>query len=127
MARARTEGTHSYAEYDVGRSFSSRSLSDRFTGGFDRIRRTDVRATHERLWSKAPAFCGVGFVALIAWILASVLKLAVPAKWTVLTWLLGAIGFVGKWVFFICAGIMILLYVVGLFFRFTNWLKNTRW
>ena len=122
MARARTgDTTHSYAAYDTGRVRGS------FMPSFDRIRNTDVRKTHEKLWGRSSTFCGVGFVALIVWILAAVLKLAIPAKWTVLTWLLGAIGFVGKVVFFICAGIMILLFVVGLFFRFTDWLKNTRW
>ena len=124
MARRKPGENHSYAEYDPN---YERSLREEWREMNPFNRGESVRTKHEIWWGKSSYFAGVGFVALIVWIASLLLKLMIPAKWKVITWIIGAIGFVGKWVFFICAGLLILLFVIGLFFKFSDWLKNTKW
>ncbi len=120
MARIKDEnGTHSYADYNP-------NLLGGLKEKFHNYKGADAHKLHEQLWSKSSVFCGVGFVAIIVWIFGAILKLAIPSKWF-LHGLIGALSGIGKIVFLICAGIMLLLLAVGLFFKFINWLKQTRW
>jgi len=129
---------HSYGSYDFGHGSSAQNwfsnwrnsanaASDSENWTQNDYRFSDARKTHERLWSNTALFAGVGFVAFIIWIATLLLKLLFPAKWTFIQGLLGIIGFVGKWVFFIAAGLIILLYVIGWFFKFCDWLRNKHW
>jgi hypothetical protein len=127
------EHEYSYSGYDPG-GFGSP------TGGFlNRLRATNAAnirqhfgdsvsngytKLHDKIWSKLTLFTGVGFIALVAWLAAKVLKLAVPAKWTFLYGLLGVIETIGWWVLVICAGILILGWLVGAFAKFQDWLKS---
>lgn len=124
MARRKPGENHSYAEYDPN---YKRNLRDEWNeiNPFNRGR--GARAKHELWWGRSAYFAGVGLVALIVWAIVSIPKQMVPSKWKVATWLVGAIGFVSKWVLLICAGLLILLLVIGLFFKFSDWLKDTKW
>jgi hypothetical protein len=124
MARVKPGESHSYAEYDPN---YERSLREEWREMNPFNRGKSVRTKHEIWWGKSSYFAGVGFIAFIVWIASLLLESMIPAKWKVITWIIGAIGFVGKWVFFICAGLIILLFVIGLFFKFSDWLKNTKW
>ena len=124
MARVKPGESHSYAEYDPN---YGRSLREEWREMNPFNRGKSVRTKHEIWWGKSSYFAGVGFIAFIVWIASLLLKSMIPAKWKVITWIIGSIGFVGKWVFFICAGLLILLFVIGLFFKFSDWLKNTKW
>ena len=120
MARVKDEnGTHSYADYSTD-----------FMGGlkekFSNFKSTDVHKVHEQMWSKSSLFCGIGFVAFIVWVFGAILKLAIPSKWF-LYGLIGTLSSIGKIVFLICAFVMLLLLAIGLFFKFADWLKQTRW
>lgn len=79
---------------------------------------------HDKIWSRLTLFTGAGFVALIAWLVAKLLKLAVPAKWTFLVGLLSIIETIGWWVLVICAGILILGWLIGAFCKFQDYLRN---
>ncbi len=137
--RANPDENHSYTGYEFG---SSNRAGGPNTGGRGRFvwpwqgsqnwtnedyRYMDIRKTHERMWSKSTFFAGVGFIAFIVWIAALLLKLLFPAKWTFIHGLLGIFEFLGKWVFFIAAGLLVLPFVVGWFFKFSDWLKNRHW
>lgn len=124
MARRNPGENHSYAEYDPN---YERSLREEWREMNPFYRGESVRTKHEFWWGRSSYFAGVGFVAFIVWIASLLLELMIPAKWKVITWIIGAIGFVGKWAFFICAGILIMLFVIGLFFKFSDWLKDTKW
>ena len=116
--------SHSYADYDP--SFAQR-MREEWREKNPYYRGMEARTIQENLWSKTPSFFWIGFIGLIAWIASLLLKLMIPAKWKVITWLIGAIGTVGKWAFFIGAGIIVLLFLVGLAFKIGDWLKNARW
>lgn len=124
MARIAPEGEHSYDYVAPETARKNRAEARERNPHFRGI---NIHETWERLWSYAAPAAGGAFIGAIVWIVASIFKLMIPAKWTVVTWIIGAIAFIGKWAFILCFVALAILWLTGLFFRFTSWLKNYRW
>ena len=109
-----------------------RSFFDRFQslGGL-RMREhygDDTTSGHSRFHDFVLQYFGllvsIGIGAGVAWILAKILKLAVPTKWSFLYGLLNIIDTVGWWVMIICAIILILGWILGHVYKLMEWAKS---
>ena len=111
MQRTESNGPHSYADYDI--SFQSRlrkewkKVNPYYRG------RPDYDTGEWLISEKMPIFMMVGIAALLVWIITALLKLMIPAKWGVVVWIVGALSFVGKWVFLICVALIVVMYIVS--------------
>ena len=110
MSRVSNE-PHSYADYDFDYQKKLRQewrkINPYFRG------RPDYDTSEWLVAEKAPVFILVGIAAFLVWIIAALLKLMIKASWAVAAWIIGALCFIGKWAFLVCAAIVIIIYVAN--------------
>ena len=122
MERIRTNEPRSYSGYDVD---------------FQRRQRAEERSLNphyrelepaNKLYDKLSIFMspalGIAAIAGIVWILAAIVKLAIPAKWALVKWIIGALTFLGKWVAVICAVLLITSFLLGLILRLADKIRR---
>ena len=73
----------------------------------------DTRFPYEKVWDFATKCIIVAIVAGFCWGASAVFLLVFPEKWTSIVGLLTFIKTVGKWVFWISAGLALLCYGAG--------------
>ena len=130
--RVNSNGEHSYGEHDpgyLGVRDRVGGLMGKFRSGAENVgsrfnSNGGFMSLHEKIWSKLTFFTSIGFIGLIVWLVAKLFSLAVPAKWTFLKGLLSICETVGWWALVICAGILILGWLLGAFCKFQDWLRS---